>query len=303
MDLSALSDFLLVASHGGFGRAARASGRPKATLSRRVAELEASLGARLMERGERSLRLTEAGALLHARTGPLLGEIAEVGAAVRGGMDRPRGRLRVSAPLLLSDTALGRIAADFVRAYPEIDLAIRSDDRLVDPVEEDFDVVIRVNPKPDERLVGRCVLRDAPWLVAAADAPRPDPRADGGPIPLPSAVRGEPRPGEVWTVRDGSSRTAYAPVPVLRLSSLPMLRDAVVAGAGAAVLPRSLVGGDVAAGRLALWGWLEGPPNEIWALHTSRRLVSPKVSAFVSYLAEALQPSDAHPGAPRTRSG
>jgi DNA-binding transcriptional LysR family regulator len=113
-------------------------------------------------------------------------------------------------------------------------------------------------------------------------------------------VRAEPRPGEVWTVRDGSSRTAYAPVPVLRLSSLPMLRDAVVAGAGAAVLPRSLVGGDVAAGRLALWGGLEGPPNEVWALHTSRRLVSPKVSAFVSYLAEALQPSEAPPTAPRT---
>ncbi|MCX4198612.1 LysR family transcriptional regulator [Methylobacterium organophilum] len=288
MDLSALADFNLVAAHGGFGRAARASGRAKATLSRRVSELEASLGARLIERGERSLRLTEAGALLHARTGPLLSEIAEAGAVVGGGLDRPRGRLRVSAPLLLSDTQLGRVAADFARAYPEVELEICAEDRFVDPIEEGFDVIIRVNPKPDERLVGRCVLRDELWLVAPPDLPRPDTSAESDVTPVPAAVRWTPRPEEAWQVHDGRTRRAFAPVPVLRLSSLPTLRDAVVAGAGAALLPRSLVGGDVAAGRLACWGWLEGPPTELWALHTSRRLVSPKVTAFVAHLATAL---------------
>lgn len=288
MDLSALADFNLVAAHGGFGRAARASGRAKATLSRRVSELEASLGARLIERGERSLRLTEAGALLHARTGPLLREIAEAGAVVGGGLDRPRGRLRVSAPLLLSDTQLGRVAADFARAYPEVELEICAENRFVDPIEEGFDVIIRVNPKPDERLVGRCVLRDELWLVAPPDLPRPDTSAESDVTPVPAAVRWTPRPEEAWQVHDGRTRRAFAPVPVLRLSSLPTLRDAVVAGAGAALLPRSLVGGDVAAGRLACWGWLEGPPTELWALHTSRRLVSPKVTAFVAHVATAL---------------
>lgn len=288
MDLAALADFNLVAGHGGFGRAARASGRPKATLSRRVAELEASLGTRLIERGERSLRLTEAGALLHARTGPLLSEIAEAGAVVGGGLDRPRGRLRVSAPLLLSDTQLGRVAADFARAYPEVELEISAEDRFVDPIEEGFDVIIRVNPKPDERLVGRCVLRDELWLVAAPEVPRLEPSAGTDAATVPAAVRWTPRQDETWQVHDGRTRRSYAPVPVLRLSSLPMLRDAVVAGAGAALLPRSLVGGDVAAGRLACWGWLEGPPTELWALHTSRRLVSPKVNAFVAHLAAAL---------------
>lgn len=288
MDLSALADFNLVAGHGGFGRAARASGRPKATLSRRVAELEASLGTRLIERGERSLRLTEAGALLHARTGPLLSEIAEAGAVVGGGLDRPRGRLRVSAPLLLSDTQLGRVAADFARAYPEVELEICAEDRFVDPIEECFDVIIRVNPKPDERLVGRCVLRDELWLVASPDARRPELPAGSDAATLSAAVRWTPRQDETWRVHDGRARRSYVPVPVLRLSSLPMLRDAVVAGAGAALLPRSLVGGDVAAGRLTCWGWLEGSPTELWALHTSRRLVSPKVNAFVAHLAAAL---------------
>lgn len=79
LDLEALSDFVLVATHGGVTQAARASGRPKASLSRRVMELEASLGVRLFERGSRSVRLTEEGDLLLSRTAGPLGEISEAG--------------------------------------------------------------------------------------------------------------------------------------------------------------------------------------------------------------------------------
>src|SRR4051812_29785594 len=82
MDLDALTDFNLVAVQGGFSRAARFSGRSKATLSRRVAELEHSLGVRLIDRGTHTLRLTEEGHALHTRTEGLLAEIAEAGEAV-----------------------------------------------------------------------------------------------------------------------------------------------------------------------------------------------------------------------------
>ena len=82
MDLIALADFNLVARHGGFGRAARAAGRPKATLSRRVAELEGSLGLRLFERGARMLKLTQEGRALYERTGALLTELDEAATAI-----------------------------------------------------------------------------------------------------------------------------------------------------------------------------------------------------------------------------
>lgn len=293
MDLLAIADFNLVATHGGFGRASRAAGRSKATLSRRVAELEAELGVRLIERGSHALRLTEAGALLHARTGALLGEVAEVGAIVSAGVDRPRGRLRVSAPVLLSDTVLGRIAADFVRAFPEVELEIKAEDRLADPVDDGYDVVIRINPSPDDRLIGRCVMRDDRWLVAAPSFVRPT-ASNGNPTPeLRAVVRKIPAPGTTWQVRDGQRTACYAPRPVLQLSSIPTLRDAAVAGAGAGLLPRSLVGRDVASGRLVRWGVEDGPQTEIWALHTSRRLVGPKVKAFLQHLAAALADVDA----------
>jgi hypothetical protein len=84
MDLLALADFNLVARHGGFGRAARASGRPKATLSRRVSELESGLDLRLFERGARTLKLTQEGRALYERTGALLAELDETAAATRG---------------------------------------------------------------------------------------------------------------------------------------------------------------------------------------------------------------------------
>ena len=98
MDLLALADFTLVARHGGVGRAARAAGRPKATLSRRVAELEAALDLRLFERGARALKLSEGGRALYERTAALLSELDETAAAVAAGGRSPRGRLKVSAP-------------------------------------------------------------------------------------------------------------------------------------------------------------------------------------------------------------
>src|SRR3954469_10033387 len=107
MDLLALEDFNLVARHGGFGRAARATGRPKATLSRRISELESDLGLRLFERGSRSLPLTQEGRLLFERSAALLTELSETAAAIAYGGDKPRGKLRVSAPLLFSQVAMG----------------------------------------------------------------------------------------------------------------------------------------------------------------------------------------------------
>ena len=162
MDLLALADFNLVARHEGFGRAARASGRPKATLSRRVSELEASLDLRLFERGGRALKLTEEGRALFERTSALLTDLEETASAIASRGQTPRGRLRISAPLLFSQTAMGKLAADFALKHPEVRLEVTTEDRPVDMVEEAYDLVIRVNPDPDESLVGRAFLRDRP---------------------------------------------------------------------------------------------------------------------------------------------
>ncbi|WP_426955805.1 LysR family transcriptional regulator [Muricoccus radiodurans] len=282
MDLLALADFNLVARHEGFGRAARASGRPKATLSRRVSELESSLELRLFERGARSLKLTQEGRALYERTGALLTELDEAAAAIASGMDRPRGRLRISAPLLFSQTAMGRLAAEFALTFPAVRLEVTTEDRAVDMVEEGYDLVIRVNPDPDESLVGRIFLRDRLVVVASPALARP---ADGSAVP--AVVRGVGDRVAAWDVRGPGGRSRIAVDPVLGLSSLVMVRDAVRAGVGAARLPVSLVSHDLAAGRLVHWGDADAPEIALWTLYPSRRLLSARVSAFLGHLKEA----------------
>ena len=287
MDLDALQDFNLVATHGGLGAASRIAGRPKATLSRRIAGLERQLGVRLVERGDRGLRLTEEGRLLHERTGALLAEVAEVGEAIVSGGATPRGALRVSAPLVLAHVALVRVALRYAEACPQVRLEIVAEDRFADPVEDGYDVVLRVNPSPDERLVGRRVLTDRRVVVAPPHLVPPD--GHGAPARVKAVVMATATAGTNWRMRiAGGEVVAFAPEPVLRFSSLLMVRDAVAAGAGAALLLGLLVAEDIAAGRLACWGVAAEPAVEIWALHSARRLASAKVRAFLALLEACL---------------
>ncbi|PWV99175.1 DNA-binding transcriptional LysR family regulator [Hoeflea marina] len=282
MDLLALADFNLVARHGGFGKAARAAGRPKATLSRRVADLEAGLELRLFERGARALKLTEEGRALFARTSRLLTELDETATAIASGGQSPRGRLRISAPLLFSQTAMGRLAAGFALRYPDVRLEVTTEDRAVDMIEEAYDLVIRVNPEPDENLVGRIFLRDRLVVVASPALTLP---ADGSAVP--AVVRGAAGRGDAWTVMTPAGRSTIPVNPVLGLSSLIMVRDSVRMGVGAGRLPISLVSQDVADGRLVLWGDVEGSEIALWTLYPTRRLLSARVSAFLDHLRQA----------------
>jgi DNA-binding transcriptional LysR family regulator len=280
MDMNALADFALVATNGGLGKASRASGRPKATLSRRIADLEEQLGVRLIERSARGLKLTEAGQMLMDRTEGPMHEVAEAMTAAREGLSAPRGRLRVAAPVLFSQLAMGRISAEFCAAYPEVTCEVVSEDRVVDLVEEQFDAAIRINPSPDSSLVGRCFAKDRLVVVAAPSVPIP---ARGKVRPVPAIVATTFQPTN-WTLDDG--RLVLEPIPKLRLSSFLTIRDAAIAGAGAALLPQSIAWNQLTRGELVQWGTVSGVEVALWVLHTSRRLPAPKVRAFVEFMCE-----------------
>jgi len=278
MDLNALADFSLVATNGGLGKASRASGKSKATLSRRISDLEEQLGVRLIERSTRGLKLTEAGELLMARTEGPIHEVTDAMTAVREGLSTPRGRLRVTSPMLFSQLAMGRICADFCAAYPEVTFEVVAGDRPVDLVEEQFDVAIRINPSPDSSLVGRCFAKDRLVVVAAPSVPMPSP---GAVRSVPGIVSSSFQPTH-WSLDDG--RLILDPLPKLRLSSFLMIRDAAIAGAGAALIPQSIAWNQLTRGELVQWGTVSGAEPALWVLHTSRRLPAPKVRAFVEFM-------------------
>jgi DNA-binding transcriptional LysR family regulator len=284
MDLEALVDFNAVASHGGFSHASRATGRPKATLSRRVRQLEDSLGVHLIERGARTLRLTDDGAALHEQTSALLDRIDDIKEALIGEVGLPHGRLRINAPVLFAQRGLGRLAARYAAAYPDVQLEITADDRFIDPLADGYDLVLRANPKATTELAGRCFLRDELIVVGPPSIARSASAGDDAPVAA-VLLLGAPE-SSPWTIAcDGQTRQLHTRA-ALRLSSMTMVHDAVLEGAGVAMMPRSLVQADVDAGRLVEWGNAVGRRIEVWALYAPHRYVSRKVSAFIRLLTE-----------------
>jgi DNA-binding transcriptional LysR family regulator len=178
---------------------------------------------------------------------------------------------------------MGRLAAEFTRAYPEVKLAITLEDRQVDLVNEGYDIVIRVNPEPSSELVGRCFARDQILIVSTPELKKRYMRTSTQSMkPLPVIVRGSTSNG-TWKMGGASARE----IPLLTVLQLPlftMIRDAALTGIGAAKLPRLVVADDLSTGRLVSWGVATDEPAELWALHTSRRLPSAKVNALMNFL-------------------
>ena len=286
MNLDDLSDFVLVATNGGYTQASRVSGRPKASLSRKVMALEAALGVRLFERGARAIHVTEEGALLLERASGPLHEITEATQVLRDGRTKPHGRLRINVPTLFGQLLMGRLAAEFSMAYPEVKLSVTMEDRAVDLVREGYDLVIRVNPEPNSELVGRCFVRDQVLVVSTPAFKAQFFKATSPAQPLPVVLRNSAQSRLTWPIADGLNRE-LATQPVLELPTLSMVRDAVLTGIGAGKLPSLLVAEDIKAGRLVSWGPSSDQPSELWVLHASRRFASAKVNAFIRFLETA----------------
>ncbi|ORC59692.1 LysR family transcriptional regulator [Pseudomonas floridensis] len=213
-----------------------------------------------------------------SRTEGPLSEVTDAMTAAREGMLIPRGRLRVAAPILFSQLAMGRIGAEFCAAYPEVEIEVVAEDRMVDLVEEQFDAAIRINPGPDSNLVGRCFARDRMVVVAAPELAKPLP---GAIRPVPGIVTSTFQPTQ-WSLDGG--QLILEPIPKMSFSSLLMVRDAAIAGGGAALIPQSIAWTPLARGELVQWGTVSGAEPALWVLHTSRRLAVPKVRAFVEFM-------------------
>jgi DNA-binding transcriptional LysR family regulator len=128
--------------------------------------------------------------------------------------------------------------------------------------------------------VGRCFAKDRLVVVAAPSVPVPK---RGKVRPVPAIVASTFQPTN-WTLDDG--RLVLEPIPRLRLSSFLMIRDAAIAGAGAALIPQSIAWNQLSRGELVQWGAVSGVEVALWVLHTSRRLPAPKVRAFVDFMCE-----------------
>jgi DNA-binding transcriptional LysR family regulator len=290
LDLNQTVIFSRVVQAGSFTAAARQLRMPKSTVSRKVSELEARMGARLLQRTTRRLGLTDAGRVYYERAWRIVSELEEAEQAVGQIQAAPRGLLRVTAPL--SFGALGSIVAEYLEKHAEVEVEMVCTDRQVDLVEERFDVAIRAGPLADSTLVGRKLGTVQRVLVAAPSYCKRHgiPRA---PADLQEHACITFRVGatpNVWVLESGGKEAAVHIKPRLSVNELEVMRAAAIAGLGIAWMPIGACAEDIRKGRLRLllpnWRSAEVP---VHALYPTTRHLSPKVLTFVELLSKRLR--------------
>jgi DNA-binding transcriptional LysR family regulator len=291
-DLNDLYYFAKVVEAGGFAAAGRLLGIPKSRLSRRIAELEERLGARLLQRTTRQLNLTAVGEryLRHCQAMLLEAEMADE--AVASMSSEPRGRLRVSCPVGLAHEILPEIISDFLEKFPQVQLEVMLLNRRVDLVNEGIDVALRVRELGDEDplLVTRR-LRQAQMLLVATPA-----FLHGRRISHPDDLKNLPvlgalEPDRLMHIRmldQQGKRHELALEARLGIDDFIVRKASTLAGLGFTMLPMLYCEQELQDGSLVQllpdWslpgGWLQ-------AVYPHRRGVMPAVRAWIDHLVES----------------
>ncbi len=287
-DLTAIAAFVRVVELGSFSAAARELSLAKSTVSKRIAALEGRLGALLLHRTTRTLRMTEVGAAYFDRCLAVLAAAEEAERAVTRMQGVPRGRLRVSAPMSFGQRYLASSVARFLQDHPEVEVDLDLSDRMVDVVGEGFDVAIRVGALRDSSLIAR---RLAPSRSLVVGSPayfhgRGRPRSPEELREHACLLYAYQASGDTWHFRGPSGPTAVRVQGRLRANNGDVLALAAQAGLGLALLPDFIVDADLRTGRLepALAEFCRSEAV-LHAVYPHARHLMPKVRAFVDLLA------------------
>ena len=290
-DLNDLQFFAAVVEHGGYAAAERALGIPKSRLSRRIAQLEAELGVRLLQRSTRKFAVTEIGQDVYRHAQNMIAESQAAREAVERVSAEPRGLVRVSAPVELAQRMIAPLLPEFMAAHPQVRVQLLVGNRRVDVIPEGIDVALRVRTRLDED--GELVLRRfgqvdellvaSPGYLAARG--RPAHPAELGQHATLSASEDDAR--QRWTLHGPAGAIERVDIrPVLMTQDFSVLMAAAKAGQGIALLPETICADAVRAGelRVVFRDW-QLPQGICHAVYPSRRGVLPAVRALIDFLA------------------
>jgi DNA-binding transcriptional LysR family regulator len=279
--------FVEVARAMSFRRAAKASGVPNSTLSRRISALEKTIGLRLLHRTTRRIELTEAGQLYFERCQRIVEEARLAHEQLGNLLAQPDGLLRVSMPVDFAQIFLTPLIAEFACRYPAIRFELDLTPRRVDLVRESVDMVIRMGEMTDSNLIARELGRLPRYLYASprylARAGMPEQPAD---LARHECLRMLETEAESWTLRKATETVDVAVGGRFRLNSIGMIRRLAALDLGIAVLAKEIAAEEVASGRLqrVLPQW-EAAPIPIYAV-TETRLLPAKTQRFIDFLRE-----------------
>ncbi|WP_219212324.1 LysR family transcriptional regulator [Variovorax boronicumulans] len=289
--MTSLRVFRDVVDAGSFTAAADRLGLSAPMASKHVAQLEKSLGARLLNRSSRHLSLTEAGESWYAQSAQALDLLDAAEAAIGRKNDAPRGQLKVSAPVWCATPHFARVLASYHDAFPEVLVDMHLENRKVDLAADGYDLALRATQEPSPALIARRLCRvqfhlvATPALLARAGTPSlPSELARLGAI-VPSYVN-----IEGLSLKGPGGRQAPLRLnPVLRSDDTTLTLHAVRAGLGMSFLPEWLVDDDLAAGTLVrVAPEYSAQAVTLFAVYTSRQYMAPKLRSFIDHLGQAL---------------
>lgn len=292
--LSGVTVFAQVVEARSFTEAARRLGLSKAAVSKQVSRLEERLGARLLNRTTRRLSLTEIGAAYYTRCARIVAEAEEAELAVTHLHATPRGTLRLDAPVNFGQRYLSPILPDFMAQNPELHIDLTFNDRIVDLIEEGYDLAIRIATLPDSSLVAR-KLAESRLVVCAAPQYWEKHGRPRHPAELTAhncfcysyfATRNE------WRFQGPDGPATVRITGSLNANNGDVLRIAAVAGLGVVLSPVILTCDDLREGRLEpVLQEFESQPHGVHAVYPHNRHLSAKVRAFVDFMVDALDPA------------
>jgi DNA-binding transcriptional LysR family regulator len=287
MDLEQLRTFVAVADCGSFAGAASRLGHPKSTVAKRIGQLERSLGITLLERGQRTMRLTSEGNDMLNPARELLSSAEEVREAARTKGERIAGSIRISVPTLLGQTILPSALGRFADQHPAVNLSVVAEDRYVDVVADGYDFAIRIGPGTDSSLIRRKLSQSTLILVASKSY------AHAGIIEHPEAIEQLETIGfvtgaapETWALSGGLTKVEVRPAPRLSFRNLPAIVALLDTYAAVALLPTFLVGQKVRVGELirVCPDW-RGDCHEISLVYSKKERMPLRVRALIEHLA------------------
>lgn len=285
--------FIKVVDTRSFTAAAERLNLSKSVVSRRIAELENRLGARLLNRTTRKLSLTEVGQAYYERCTRILTDLEEAEQAVADLHAAPRGRLRVNAPVSFGMQHLAPAIAEFLARYTSIEIEMDLNDRYVDLIDEGYDLAVRIGRLRDSSLIAKR-LAPARRVVCASPAYLEKHGMPAIPEDLMNhncLIYTNVPAAEQWQFRVGEELRTVRVSGTLRANNGDLLHAAAVAGVGIVVLPTFMVGQALSTGALkTLLLDCYTSESNVYAVYPQNRHLSPKVRAFVDFLADRFGP-------------
>ena len=290
--LVAMRSFVAIVDHGSLTAAAAALDRSLPTMVRTLAALEEGLGTRLLRRTTRRMSLTAEGQGYVERCRRILGDIEEAEAEVSRLQEKPRGVLRINSPMSFGILHIAPALPEFLAQHPEVSVEMNLDDRVVDVIEEGFDVSIRIAEMPDSSLIARrlapCrhVIVAAPAYLEKHGTPRtPEDLRDHNIISFSYQASAYD-----WHFISPDNKQVSVPVSgSMQANNSLALREALLRGVGITRTPTFVVGKDVQDGHLlSILGNYRTLEVSIYLVYPQRRHLSPKVRAFVDFMADRI---------------